>query len=128
MAESRYIFTITPEQRNALLSPENDLNNSLRETLQPLKDTFDEQGFVLVRGLLDESLLQRLCNASQTLGGPTQGSLFSSLEFGPVFNTEEKVYRDTSMYSSIPAMIARVLLRTKDNEHCNDGALLGQRS
>ena len=123
MAESRYIFTITPEQRNALLSPENDLNNSLREAFQPLKDTFDEQGFVLVRGLLDESLLQRLCNASQTLGGPTQGpALFSSLEFGPVFDTEEKVYRDASIYSSIPALIARVLLNTKDDENCNDEA------
>ena len=108
-SESKYIFTVTPEQRNALLSSQH--TDDLQHVLQPLKDTLDEHGFVLVRGLLDEPLQQRICSAAQTITSAPKksGNMFTSLEFGPVFNIEESVFREVSLNSAIPSLVARLL-------------------
>ena len=107
-SELKYIFTVTPEQRNALLSSQH--TDDLQHVLQPLKDTLDEHGFVLVRGLLDEPLQQRICNAAQTIASAPKksGNMFTSLEFGPVFNIES-VFREVSLNSAIPSLVARLL-------------------
>ena len=111
-----YTIHITPEQRDALLSREYDLQE-LKQTLQPIRDVFDKYGFVLVRNLLDESLQQRVCKASESLMNNTdKGKLFTSLEFGPVFNTEETSFREVAIKSAIPALVARVLLSDDDTD------------
>jgi len=103
-------------QRDALLSRKHDLQD-LKQTLQPIRECFDEYGFVLVRNLLDESLQQRICKASETLLNNTdKGKLFTSLEFGPVFNTEDTSFREVAIKSAIPALVARILLSDDDTD------------
>jgi len=111
-----YTFHITSEQRDALVSYEHDLEGH-KQILQPIRECFDEYGFVLVRNLLDESLQQRICKASESLMNNTdKGKLFTSLEFGPVFNTEDISFREVAIKSAIPALVARVLLDTDDDK------------
>ena len=111
-----YTFHITSEQRDALVSHEHDLEGH-KQILQPIRNAFDEYGFVLVRNLLDESLQKRICKASESLMNNTdKGKLFTSLEFGPVFNTEETSFREVAIKSAIPALVARVLLLDTDDD------------
>ena len=91
-------YEITAEQRAALLSPQICSDNfELNETLQSIKQTFDEEGFVLIRGLIDEDTKARLIAAGTELqkgARPPIGNQFNALEFGSAFNCENVVYRD----------------------------------
>eukprot|EP00581_Thalassiosira_minuscula_P016415 CAMPEP_0183715220 /NCGR_PEP_ID=MMETSP0737-20130205/9544_1 /TAXON_ID=385413 /ORGANISM="Thalassiosira miniscula, Strain CCMP1093" /LENGTH=384 /DNA_ID=CAMNT_0025944309 /DNA_START=66 /DNA_END=1220 /DNA_ORIENTATION=+ len=113
--ESECIFTLTPEQRNALLSSQDEeaLDPSLVESI---RGTFEKEGYVLVRGLLDEQVQRNLCKAGEELSKSTSYSpkSFSVVEFGPAFNVEEKVFRDTSLNSTIPALVGKILLGIDD--------------
>ena len=114
--ESKHIFTVTPTQRDALLSTEEQLDPSF---VQLLKESFDKHGFVLVRGLLDDQLQTRICSAGKVLANSPKwsGGKFTSIEFGPVFNLEEDAFRDVSLNSSIPALVARVLLDVQEDDN-----------
>ena len=99
--------------------------------LADLRRTFDEQGVVLVRGLLDQDLLQRLCHEAQIVtDGNKSGNTFTSLKFGPIFSFPEveesnepgvtgKPFRETAMASAIPAFVGRVLLRMEEEGNGN---------
>eukprot|EP00986_Skeletonema_menzelii_P017919 scaffold22792_cov108-Skeletonema_menzelii.AAC.1 len=57
LAKSKHIYEISAEQRAALLSPQHDLrcdDLEFNKTVQSIKHTYNTEGFVLVRGLLDE--------------------------------------------------------------------------
>lgn len=109
-ATSKQIYEISAEQRTALLSPQYDLE--FNELLQSIKQSYDTEGFVLIRGLLDEDTKERLITAGKELKETARpiGNVFKSLEFGSAFNTEKLIFREVALDSAIPAMIARVLL------------------
>jgi hypothetical protein len=104
------IFTIESEQRNALLSREHN-QSELQLMFRSFKDVFQDQGYILVRGLLDDSVLQRLCNVGHAMsaGGKHHSDRFSTLEFGPIFSAQETVFREAALNSAIPAVIAALL-------------------
>ena len=104
------IFTIDSEQRNAILSREYD-QAKLPQTFQSFRDVFEDEGFILVRGLLDEALLKRLCTVGQAMavGGKHHSDRFSTVEFGSVFNVQEPVFREAALDSAIPAVLAVLL-------------------
>ncbi len=119
---SKHIYEISAEQRTALLSPQNDLEE-FNELLQSIKHTYDTEGFVLIRGLLDDDTNERLMTAGKELKETARpiGNVFTSLEFGSAFNTEKMIFRQVALESAIPAMIARVLLDIKEKETtCDD--------
>lgn len=117
------VFTVTPRQREALLSSSSSSPAHLQSVfgatfIQDLRQTFDEQGYVIIRGLLEPDLLQRLEIASQVqlekkAGKPT-GTEFVSFEFGPLFAAvqDEKcmAFYETAVTSAVPQFIAKILL------------------
>ncbi len=118
--ESDYtVFTIGSEQRNNSVLSQEYFNQS------NLQKTFEDEGFVLVRGLLDESELKRLCSVGQAMavGGKHHSNRFSSLEFGPVFSVEEDVFREAALQSAIPAVIALLLGLDVNESECDKSPL-----
>ena len=118
------IFTITPEQRQILLSshPEEFASDpSFRELVEQIRGAFDSEGVVVIRGLFDEEQLERLEKDSQAIVEKTTDiptELFVNLKFGPVFS--DTALREAALSSAIPKFIAVALLdmvnKDKDNE------------
>jgi Phytanoyl-CoA dioxygenase (PhyH) len=123
--DQKMIYTLSAEQRTALLSSdEKEFVAAFDTMLCDIQSTFDEEGLVLIRGLLEEEPLQRLCEAGQAVAATSvkSGITFESLKFGPIFcfpeaNDKEVVngqaFRDVAMRSAIPAFIARVIFRNQ---------------
>mmetsp|Transcript_24832 Transcript_24832/g.44664 ORF Transcript_24832/g.44664 Transcript_24832/m.44664 type:complete len:370 (+) Transcript_24832:186-1295(+) len=116
-------FTITPEQRNALLSKD---DQQIGAAFLSMRETYEREGFVRIRGLLDDQLLKRICSAGEALTDTASlGNLFTSLDFGAIFNFQDDgkvngdAFRETALDSAIPAFIAKVLLRIPDEEEDN---------
>ncbi len=116
MSSNKHIYEISAEQRTALLSPQHDLrcdDLEFNEILNSIKHTYNTEGFVLVRGLLDEETKQRLIMAGQELQSTSRrpvGNQFNSLEFGSAFDIDKLIFREVALNSAIPAMVGRVLL------------------
>ena len=130
------IYRITPQQRESLLSSNTkDFQSGFASLLHDIRKTFEKEGLVLIRGLFEDQLLQRLCQEGQLIAQDRHHvTTFSSLRFGPVFsfpNKEEEEensqedqakvvtgqpFRETALTSAIPAFIARVLLGWDDDE------------
>jgi len=118
----KVLFVLTPAQRESLLRGVglDDLN-----TTQDIRETFQREGYVIVRGLLDDEMLERL-NAAGNVFMAQQAQVgpqtFSALKFGPVYlsapspdssdetQQELSAFRQASMESAIPSFIATVLL------------------
>ena len=85
------IFYVTSEQRQALMdSKPEDFASRFDDFIRKIKDTFETEGVVVIRGLLDDDLLERLDEDSQTIldstassKNTTKKSGFTSLKFGP---------------------------------------------
>ena len=124
---SKLIFHVTQEQRQALLSPDPaQFRKAFDSILQNVRDTFNNEGVVLIRGLFDEDLLDLMCKEGEAIVDAVKfGNTFTSLQFGPIFsfpgtcNNEKlsgEAFREAALASSIPAFVARVLLRLDDEE------------
>lgn len=119
-AKSKHIYKISAEQRAALLSPQHDLcrdDLEFKKTVQSIRHTYNKEGFVLVRGLLDEDTKERLVVAGQELQSGARrpiGSHFNSLEFGSAFDSDKLIFREVALDSAIPAMAARILLDVEE--------------
>lgn len=118
---NKFIYNVSPEQRAALRAPGEDARR-LKDMFESLRKTFDEEGLVLVRGLLEDGMREQLRAAGEKVESMKFAREFTSLQFGPVFNEEERAYREVALNSAIPAMIARVLLDV-DGEEENGGTL-----
>lgn len=122
------IFYVTSEQRQALMdSKPEDFVSRFDDFIKKIKDTFETEGVVVIRGLLDDDLLERLNEDSQTIldsiaskSNTTKKSGFSSLKFGPVFSNYTS-FRETALTSTIPRFVAIVLLGMNSK---NDGPSL----
>lgn len=107
------IFHISPEQRQTLLSshPEEFARN-FNHFIQKVKGTFDTVGVVLIRGLLDDELLDRLEKDSQAIIENSQqqhnSDKFVNVKFGPVFS--DTSLREAALSSAIPPFVAIALL------------------
>jgi hypothetical protein len=124
---SGMIFEVTQQQREALLAADaKEFQTAFGDaTLKAIRDTYEEEGLVLIRGLFQDDLLQRLCDESQLITEANKsGNTFTSLKFGPIFCFPEsdvsklgitgQSFRDTALTSSIPAFVARVLFCLDD--------------
>ena len=114
-------FTITPKQRNALLS--NDDGQQLNAAFLSIRESYEREGFVLIRGLLDEQLLGRVRRAGKALAEASKASnKFTALDFGAIFNFDSdggvdgNAFRETALESAIPAFVAKVLLRISEEK------------
>ena len=68
LATSKHIFNITAEQRAALHSPQLCCDDvEFNEILKSIKQTYNTEGFVLIRGLLDDDAKERLVAAGHEL-------------------------------------------------------------
>lgn len=121
------LFSLTPAQRDSLLEGHGfDDPNATKA----MRNVFQTEGYVIVRGLLDESMLNGLDRAGKVFMKQTaqvKPQTFSALKFGPVYlsapnsntstsNSEEEelsAFRTVSMTSAIPSFIASVLLDLK---------------
>jgi hypothetical protein len=125
LAKSKHIYEVSAEQRVALLSSQRNIccdDLEFNKMLQSIKQTYDEEGFVLVRGLLDHDTTERLVAAGQELQGSARpiGNQFNSLEFGSAFNSDKVIFREVALDSAIPALIARVLLDIEETGEEDD--------
>ena len=143
----RMIYTVTAAQRQAILSrssrKEADLA-VLDEMVKEMRSTFEKEGLVLIRGLLDDVHLQQLCDEGQAVADAVKmGTTFSSLKFSPIFSFPEnsngsngrsngttnngknhsttedlsgQAFRDTALTSAIPAFIAKVLFQMEEEK------------
>ena len=135
MAASKTTFHLTADQRSALLSrrggrPQRRLGDE--EPFRTMRETFDREGYVLVRGLLDDDALARVRSAGTALAAASNpGQMFSSLDFAPVFNFNEDEstgrvvgdgFREVALEGAIPALVATVLLGL---DHEEEGEAIG---
>ena len=116
------LFTLTPSQRQGLLH--GDGLTDVNTTTQDIRNVFQNEGYVIVRGLLDDDLLNRLNMAGNVFmkqsARATAPETFSTLKFGPIYlsapssNNKEssplRTFREVAMNSAIPSFIAQVLL------------------
>mmetsp|Transcript_14450 Transcript_14450/g.22059 ORF Transcript_14450/g.22059 Transcript_14450/m.22059 type:complete len:437 (+) Transcript_14450:224-1534(+) len=116
------IITITEEQRLMLLqcSSSEEFASRFHDLCSSVRSIFDREGVVVIRGLLDDSLLEKLDRDSMNLLAKKQGfkpkkKLFENINFGPVFS--HKIFREVALSSAIPRFVAHILL----NKDC-DGA------
>ena len=121
-----FVYTVTTEQRQSLLSsyPEKFEENFDKLIIQQIRDTFNKKGYVIIRGLIDDNLLQRLETASEILADRNsqekrQSKEFVSFQFGPIFSgfdqkdEESEVltaFYDAATSSAIPQFISKILL------------------
>lgn len=123
---SSLIYTIGPEQRKALLSSDpKTFELTFSSLIKGIRDTYEQEGLVLIRGLLEEDSLNKLAEDGQAIADAVKlGSTFTSLKFGSVFSFpsgDEKeplsgqIFRDTALTSTIPAFVAKVLFDDIDN-------------
>ena len=122
--EEEGIFTISNEQREAIISSSTDDFLTLNEEWKAeVKKFYDEQGYVLIRGLLDSQMINKLKMAAdqyidheQSLGA----SLFTSIKFGPVYNVDKQSnsssFREVATRSAVPAFVAKILLELQSND------------
>jgi hypothetical protein len=116
----KVLFTLTPAQRDSLLLQGGTLDDI--NTTNDIRNAFDTQGYVIIRGLLNDTMLDRLDAAGNVfLQQQAQATpqTFSALKFGPVYlsppnSTSDDVdlsaFRQVAMESAIPTFIAQVLL------------------
>lgn len=142
--ENPAIIYLTDEQRQALLSSnDNNDNDNLTfptELASQIKEIYDREGYVLLRNLIDPTLLKQAQRVTrQIISGMNigkdvlkTGSSFENLKFGSVLSYNENVrdadtaFRKVALDSAIPSFIAKVLfqyshststsLSSKDNE------------
>lgn len=133
---SAFTYTLTPEQRNALRARDSKVFEATfdAKTLRAIRETYEQQGLVLIRGLFDDASLKQLCEDGQAIADAVKmGSTFTSMKFGPVFFFpgvgEEKVpvngthFREAALTSTIPAFVARVLFEMDDNTQDSNNSL-----
>jgi len=136
------IFELSPEEVKALETYSQECSLWKKGDKKPvfaypelakrMKQIYDEYGVVLVRGLVDESLLDQLIRAGNLLVGKEKSlvvSSFKAVEFGPVFAghtvelsgevnaippTDQDVmlssFRTAAIKSAIPSCIGGILL------------------
>ncbi|CAB9519270.1 expressed unknown protein [Seminavis robusta] len=133
--KDKMIFTLSADQRKALLSNDSsEFEAAFDKIMSEIRATFDAEGFVLIRGLLEEEPLERLCEDGQKVADLVKlGSTFTSLKFGPIFSFPDasekdvvcgQAFRDVAMRSTIPAFIARVLFYNQQGDDNNKDASL----
>ena len=114
------LFSVTPVQRDALL--EGEFTEIFENVTKEIRATYDKEGYVIIRGLLDASMMDRLDAAANFfLKEAAQVSTFSALKFGPIYlspptnKTKDdpkqlEAFREVALMSAIPSFVARVLL------------------
>eukprot|EP00555_Chaetoceros_dichaeta_P006443 CAMPEP_0198260786 /NCGR_PEP_ID=MMETSP1447-20131203/9666_1 /TAXON_ID=420782 /ORGANISM="Chaetoceros dichaeta, Strain CCMP1751" /LENGTH=395 /DNA_ID=CAMNT_0043948515 /DNA_START=180 /DNA_END=1367 /DNA_ORIENTATION=+ len=134
--QGRFIYTITSEHRKALLSTDpQEFESAFNSIAKGIRDTYEQEGLVLIRGLLEEdSLLQRLSEDAQAVMESVKiETVFSSSTFGNAFSfpkadgTETSnggSFREAALTSTIPAFIAKVLLCMDQDDTTNSLRLL----
>lgn len=119
--QGSFIYTITSEHRKALLSTDpQEFESAFDSIVKGIRDTYEQEGLVLIRGLLEEEKLQRLSDDAQIVTESARiGSSFTSLKFGSAFSfpsadgtetLDGESFREAALTSTIPAFIAKVLL------------------
>ena len=116
----------------------------LANMIKEMRSTFENEGLVLIRGLLDDAQLQQLCDEGQAVADAVKmGTTFSSLKFSPIFSFPENLngsngtsngtssngknhgekddlsgqaFRHTALASAVPAFIAKVLFQMEEEE------------
>lgn len=132
---AKYVYVVSPEQRKALLSRDGkECESAFGSLKKTIRETYDDDGFVLIRGLFDPELLTTLCKDGQAIADAVKlGSTFTSLKFGPAFvfpTADEKdslngqSFRDTSLTSAIPSFIANILFDMDKEEESTSLRLL----
>ena len=137
--EEDLIFYLSSQQRESLLRKSGSLSEEEifdAAWLSQIRQTYEEYGVVLIRGLLDPSTIQRLAQAGDSLVHRSSSSIktFRTLQFGPMFlyppppssslatcsNDDNKkkqptnfrtAFRDVALHSAIPTFIAQILLQ-----------------
>mmetsp|Transcript_22094 Transcript_22094/g.32512 ORF Transcript_22094/g.32512 Transcript_22094/m.32512 type:complete len:435 (+) Transcript_22094:58-1362(+) len=130
------IFLINLEQKEDILSqPTAERKSSSfasSEVANKIKEFYDTEGYVLIRGLIDHATLRRLQLAGNKVieEGPTLHS-FTSVRFGAIFSCSEEdddklmtSFREVALNSAVPAFISRVLLKLGEegNTTVDDGS------
>lgn len=113
--EDALIFHLTPEQRSTLISSDPDeFASCFSSFVAKVKDAFDKEGLVVIRGLFDDDLLDKLDKDAQAVDAPTPVKEFVTLKFGPVFS--DSAFREAALSSTIPHFVAKVLLGLRKND------------
>ena len=121
------VFEITRDQREALLSVTDDSNAFDDILVKRLRDFYNSQGYVLIRGLLDQQTVKELNDAGNQVIDKEiskSNSLFTSIQFGPIYaiNDEEteqlnvSPFRKVATKSAIPAFIAKILFQLSSSD------------
>jgi len=134
--QGSFIYTVTSEHRKALLSTDpQEFEYAFDSIVKGIRDTYEQEGLVLIRGLLEEdSLLQRLSDDAQAVAESARiVSTFTSLKFGSAFSfpsadgtetLDGESFREAALTSTIPAFIAKVLLCMDQDDTTNSLRLL----
>lgn len=126
------IFTVTPQQRDALVCD----GFFPAELARSMRNFYEREGYVLVRGLLEAETMRKLQKAVELSEEDfsTEGYVaknFQSMKFNPILlglppppangseqeterEAEEnvlKAFRETALHSGIPVFIAEILLQ-----------------
>lgn len=137
------VLTVTARQREALLLSSSSSSWNLESVfgskfIQTLQNTFHEQGFVIIRGLIEPDLLHRLQVAAQVQLDKTTDkpgtTEFVSFEFGPLFagvqdENHLMAFYEAAVTSAVPQLIAKILLNNdniKRNETSRPESTLSQ--
>lgn len=103
-----------------------EFESAFGSILEGMRETYEKEGLVLVRGLMEDDSLDRLSEGGQKLAEAVMAgwSTFTSLKFGSIFlypNEDEKAaasgeaFREAALTSTIPAFIAKVLFHMDEN-------------
>jgi hypothetical protein len=78
---------------------------------------FERDGYVLVKGLLPNAVVQTLADAvaAAVAASPKQPSYFSNVVSGALFTADLAApYRETAIYSQLPRAVAQLLKRNAE--------------
>lgn len=116
------LFSVTPVQREALFFGE--FTEIFEDETNEIRAMFDKEGYVIIRGLVDDAMMDRLDAAANVFlqeEGQTNPPTFSALKFNPIYLSPPRnatanapsdldAFREVALTSPIPSFIARVLL------------------
>lgn len=131
--EAEGIFTLTSEQRDVLCT---DYENLSEDFTQRVQSFYEDQGYVLIRGLIDEKLLLQLQKAGNVYTEKDSAikSTFSQVKFGLIYAAQQegeqyhdlRCFREVATKSAVSAFTAKVLLdmNSDGNSDKNKGSCL----
>jgi hypothetical protein len=121
------LFSVTPVQREALFFGE--FTEIFEDETTEIRATFDKEGYVIIRGLVNDAMMNRLDAAAQVFlqeENQTKPQTFSALKFNPIYlspptnettnDVSMDAFREVALMSAIPSFIARVLMDLPPNK------------